>query len=228
MPSFPNQVAEQGIIGTGETQVDHLSVRVECRRERARQRKRIAARGVRIGVRLPTGFEYQEPRVRRDADDALAIVGDGGDHAGHFSAMPIAPKLRVIGIDEVDRGGNAGAQIRMLGIDARIDDRNLDALAPRPGMRIGDVHLLKAALQPDVGVVVVVGAGCKGLQGLRQLDAPILRQRGEQLIAIGARRVSPARRNGYAAVRSATRSLPSIRTAFSTARMVSRAWAVAP
>ena len=37
--SLPDQIAEQGIVGTGEAQIDHLSVRVECRRERARQRE---------------------------------------------------------------------------------------------------------------------------------------------------------------------------------------------
>ena len=64
-------------------------------------------------MRLPARFEYQEPRARRDADDALAIVGDGGDHPGHFGAMPVALKLRVVGIHEIDGGGDAAAQIRM-------------------------------------------------------------------------------------------------------------------
>src|ERR1700727_403761 len=139
-------------------------------------------------MRLPTGLEYEEPRVRGDADDSLAIVGDGGDHARHFSPMPVAPKLRVIRVHEIDGGGNAAEQIRMLCVNARIDDRNLDALASRPGMRIRDIHLLKTALQTDIRVVVALGARGKGLQGLRQLDAPVLRQRGEQLTAIGARR----------------------------------------
>ncbi len=155
-------------------------------------------------MRLPAGFEYQEPRIGRDADDSFAIIGDGGDHARHFRAVPVAPKLRVIRVHEIDGGGNAAAQIRMLYIDARIDDRDLDALASRPGMRVRDIHLLKAALQTDIRVVVVLGARGKGLQGLRQLDAPVLRQGGKQLIAIGAARESPARRNESAAARSAT------------------------
>ena len=123
---------------------------------------------------------------------------------GHFRAMPVTPKLRVIRVDEIDRGGDAAAQISMLDIDAGIDDGHLDALASRPGMSARDIHLLKSALQFDIRVVVVLGASGKGLQGWRQPDARVLRQRGKQLTAIGARRESPARRNAAAAARSAT------------------------
>src|ERR1700679_2461277 len=78
MLPFANQIAEQRIIGTRETQIDHLSVRIKRGRESGSQCERIAACGVGVGMRLPTGLEYEEPCVRRDPDDSLAIVGDGG------------------------------------------------------------------------------------------------------------------------------------------------------
>src|ERR1700743_2236403 len=65
MLAFADQIAEQGIIGPRETQIDHLSMCIKCRCERARKGERIAACGVGIGMRLPACLEYQEARVWR-------------------------------------------------------------------------------------------------------------------------------------------------------------------
>jgi hypothetical protein len=94
--------------------------------------------------------------------------------------------LPIVGIDQIDRGRDVTAQIRVLGIGTRIDDRHFDTFAPRPEMSARDVHLFEAALQAHIRVVVLFGARCKTLQRLRQPDASILRQCRQQGVAIRA------------------------------------------
>src|SRR5450631_1347484 len=144
-------------------------------------------RGIRIRTRLPARLENVQARIGCYPDNALAVVGNGGDDTRHFGAVPVVPKLCVIAVDEVCRCGNTAAQIGMLEVDTRIDDGNLDALASRPWVRLADMHLLEAALQSDVGIIVACGARRKCLQRLRQLDALIFGQRLEHCVAIRTR-----------------------------------------
>ena len=82
------------------------------------------------------------------------IVGHRPDHTGDLGTVPVAAKLCLVGVDEICGDHHIAQQIRMLRVGARIDDRNLHAVAAGHRMRIGHIHLLKAALQPDIRIVI--------------------------------------------------------------------------
>jgi hypothetical protein len=184
--SFAYQAAQERIRRTGEAQVHDLRVRIQGRNQRPCKRKGIASGGIGIGLHLPARLEQKKARRRRDSHDSLAIIGDRRDDARDLGAMTVALELLIVRVDEVDGGGNVGLQVCVPGVGSRVDDRDFDSLAARPGMSAGDVHLLKASLQLHVGIIVVFAARRKTLQRLRELDAVIVRQRSQQSAPIHA------------------------------------------
>ena len=181
-----DDIAQQRIIRAGQTQVDDLHVSVQCSNQRSSESKRIATGGVGVVAQLPAGFEDEEARPGCDPDDALVIVGDRGYGAGHFRAVPITPEPAGIGIDEIVRRRDSPAQVRVPDVGPRVHDGHLHSVPGRPGMGLEHVHLAKPELQLHVGVVVIVAARGEGLQGLREPDTRVGRDRREQRGAIGA------------------------------------------
>ena len=109
MQTLADEVAQQRIVRTGEAQIDDLRVSVQGRNQRPGEGKCVAQRSIGVGASLPARLENQEPRLGRDADDALVIVGYGGDDAGDLGTVAIVSKLPLIGIDEILRGRDARA-----------------------------------------------------------------------------------------------------------------------
>ena len=78
--------------------------------------------------------------VRRDADDADAVVGRGGDQARHLRAVAIAAKRDVVVVDVVARDLRAAGEIGMSRVDAGVDDGDANAGAAAEVVRLGDVE----------------------------------------------------------------------------------------
>ena len=91
--------------------------------------------------------------VRRDAHDADAVVGGGGDQAGHLRAVAVVAKRDRVVVDVVARELRAAGEIGMLGVDAGVDDGDAHAGAAADVVRLGDVERADVRLQPRVRVV---------------------------------------------------------------------------
>ena len=92
----------------------------------------------------------QELGRERDARDALAVVGRGGDLPGDERSVPL-----LVGegasADEALRERDPARELRMAAVDAGVDDRDLDAGARQHGQRrprverlvLGEIPLLR-------------------------------------------------------------------------------------
>ena len=152
--------SSNGSLGSDQTQVDDLRLGRQRVGQRLREREGIAAAG---GARrsLPAGLVGQELDVRRDADDADAVVGRGGDQARHLRAVPVAAERDVVVVDVIARDERAAGEIGMLGVDAGVDDGHANAGAAAEVVRLGDVERADVRLQARVGIVGTGrGTGC--------------------------------------------------------------------
>ena len=136
---------------------------------------------------LPAGFEHLELRLWRDADDADVVVGDRRDQSGHRGAVAQQGGGRCACRKEGVRAHDPSGQIRMLRIDAGVDEGDAHACALGALVGTGDAERRQIGLQVIERVVIRsarrgrIAEGVKLLQRLRQHDARILRQRGEHL-----------------------------------------------
>ena len=76
----------------------------------------------------------------------------------------------------------------MRNIDAGVDERHAHAVAARPAVCRGDVHLDQVALQGGVGVVEGAALQFEVRKWLRRFDRSVTAQRRQDLVAFGRRR----------------------------------------
>ncbi len=110
-----------------------------------------------------------------DAGDPHSVVVDGGGGAGHIRSVPIPVAGARIVADQVVAREQLGCEIGMSRVDARVENGDHDARAPRrdgPG-RGGTDH----RQVPLVGEIRVVGARRQPLVGLDELHLGPFRER---------------------------------------------------
>ena len=125
-----DQRFEQRIARADQTQVDDLRLGGQRIGERLRDGEGIAAAG---GVRgsLPAGLVGQELDVRRDADDADAVVGRGRDEARHLRAVAIAAERDLVVVDEIAGDDACGRRDRDGGVSTPVSMMATRMPAPR-------------------------------------------------------------------------------------------------
>lgn len=120
-----NELSKQEIVGPAEAEIDNLGLFLDREIQRFRQAEAVANRLPRhTPLDLPTGAEPKEPGAGSDSGNPDPIIRFGGDNARDASAVLLV-RRRLVG-DEVAIDEELAGEVRVLGLDAAVDNRDFD------------------------------------------------------------------------------------------------------
>ncbi len=119
-----DQLGQQPVGRTGQAEIDHLGAVIDRVVQRLGQAQAVAEGGRGRGdlIGLPAGAQRHQTRARRNARDADAVAGLGRDDAGHTGAVPLSGAGTAD--NEVLVGDELAREVRMVQLDAAVDDRH--------------------------------------------------------------------------------------------------------
>ncbi len=118
---------------------------------------------------LPACAQSEQPRARRDTDDADTVVGAGDQNSCDRGSV----RLHAVGaVSEVFVDRHLSGEILMIAIDGAIEFGDPDRLAGRCGMQLRQLPLTRGRLQRKQRIVV--GHAMEWLHRLRPGGARIL------------------------------------------------------